>query len=133
MRCDTASGVVKRRAVSQPNQRKELIEFAVRVNGEPFASQILERMRLLYDDWCECDAHGIQDVTPDGWSVRLRTSRRGLAGVPLTERHDSLSLDGVRAKTQLERYPSISDGNFSPADGVVKRDRSRLIPFFATK
>ena len=58
VRGDAALRVAQRRAVAKTNQREELVEFAVAVDGQKFLREIAERDGLILDDSGENDAHG---------------------------------------------------------------------------
>ena len=60
-RCDVMRpcASLQRRAVAQPNQREELIELAVAVDGERPLPEMIQGDGLVLDDRREDDAHGV--------------------------------------------------------------------------
>src|SRR3954468_10681237 len=58
MRGHAARAIAQRGAIAQSDQREELVELAVAVDGERAAAQFLERERLLDDDPRQENAHG---------------------------------------------------------------------------
>ena len=60
MRRDAALRVGERRPVAQTDQREELIQLAVAVDGQRSSAQILQRNRLLGDDGSQDHAHAGQ-------------------------------------------------------------------------
>ena len=57
MRRRASLGILQRRPVAKPDQREELIELAVAVNGQRLPAQRVERDRVLGDDRGEENAH----------------------------------------------------------------------------
>src|SRR6476659_7973730 len=57
MRRDTAAGVLKRLAVAQADESKELVKLSVAVDGKRAAPEVAKRECFLRDDRRENDAH----------------------------------------------------------------------------
>src|SRR5437867_612393 len=57
MRRDAAMRIHQRRAVSQPDQRQELVEFAVAVNRQALAAQLFQSQSVFDNDRSEKNAH----------------------------------------------------------------------------
>ena len=57
MRGDSPVRVPQRRAVAEPDQREELIQLAVAVDGQDLLPEIAERDGLVLDDRSKDDTH----------------------------------------------------------------------------
>ena len=74
MRSRASFRILQRRAVAEPDEREELIELAVAVNGERLAAERIEGDGVFGDDRSEEHAHARDsDISPAGSAHRACT------------------------------------------------------------
>src|SRR4051812_3033617 len=75
MRGDAALGILERCAISKTDQREELVELAVAVDGEGASAQCRESDDVLGDDGGEEDAHAVESNRTNTKSTKPRGPR----------------------------------------------------------